>query len=934
MIYRSLIQGLVLALLLAFICIPPLSCDETEDPWSPTLDLNIGWGNESDLQLDQIQLGNTSEEDLSFNQDDYYFPSFQMEHSPDLFTLDQKFQAAKPKEEAPSLIAAQESGHLPEKEAKSAPKPHSEALDPPPEKLIAQNEQAAPSSENEKPILINFNNVSIVEFIRYISRATGKNFVFDESTLQFNVSIVSEEPTTLSNVLTALMQVLRVHDLSLIEQGNNIIIHNNKLVNQISQVVAEGLPLTQQVKEAELVTRVFRLNTLDAEKASLIITPLVSTGALVEVLKDTSHIIVTDVAANVEQIGRLLKSLDAPNSGYSIGQYVVTNALIDSLIGLAEKVMAPMAEGKSLVFVAHAPSNSIFVVSTPFLVDRSLAILRTLDINIGQTRIFSPESLRFPGTSQVRQPLPGELGYPGYQSDAAAKAAAAAAAAAAARAAALAAGATEAAAAAAGAAAADAANAGASAATAGQDATAAARAAGATEAAANAAGAAAAGAAKGSGGGISTGTPGTFPTGPEGLRPGVLENVSPWSSNLPAGNIERTKFYIHKLHYRKGEQIVDALNRIGASLETTGASNADLISTIQSIQWLEGSNSLVFTGTMSSIAKVKELIEEIDIPLRQVFIEMLILDTTLDDSLSYSVNFGSRFRGNGTSGSQAFLSGSSTLASALDTTLPGSTIDPTSLTRTIGYNLGIIGRSISHCGLNFDTLGALVSALHTKTKVEILMSPKLLVEDNAVAEIFVGINTAFQTQSIANDQGSIITSNFEFRDVGTRMKITPLISNNNVITLDIEEEVSSVATTNATTGSLNTQSPGPTTNLSRTTTRVHVPNKYFLVMSGMVQDQQTRERTQVPCLGGAPLIGALFSDKELNDQKRNIMIFIRPQIIDTDEDVDNITRHQQDVFREANRSKSMWKYEVEEALDLLNLKEPDVSLHDSEVYNP
>lgn len=887
---RSLTRGLVLALLLTFVRISSLSGEEWEEEvWTPSLDL----GNYS--QEDEIPF-TTPEEDFSFNQDDYYFPSLQNE-SPDLFSLDQKFQQALPKE-APSYIAQEEKG---------APHTHLKAPkeDPAAAKQIAQNELIA-VAEGDKPILINFSNVSIVEFIRFISRATGKNFVFDESMLQFNVSIVSEEPTTLTNIMTALMQILRVHDLSLMEQGNNIIIHNNKLVTQISEVVADGIPATAHSKDAEFVTRVFRLNTLDAEKAALIITPLVSTGALVEVLKDTSHIIVTDLATNIEQISRLLKSLDAPNSGYSIGQYVVTNALIDSLISLAEKVMAPIAEGRPLVFVAHAPSNSVFVVSTPFLVDRSLAILRTLDINVGQTRIFTPESLKFTGTSQSRQPLPGEAGFGRTLGGGTAGAGGAG-------------------------------GAGGTGGVGGEGEGA--GGAGGEGAAGGAAGGEAAERARLEGGGVTGGGTGAFPGGErQGLLPGSLESVSPWSSNLPQGHIERTRFYIHKLHYRKGEQIVDALNRIGTSLEGAGASNADLISSIQSVQWLEGSNSLVFTGTVSSIAKVKELIEEIDIPLRQVFIEMLILDTSLDDSLQYGVNFASRFRGTNTAGGQSFLTGATTLTTAIESAIPNavtnSNIDPNSLFRSTGYHLGIIGRSISHCGLTFDTIGALVTAVHDKNKVEVLLNPKLLVEDNATAEIFVGINTAFQTQSIANDQGSIITSNFEFRDVGTRMKITPLISNNDVITLDIEEEVSSVSSQTSTSGSLNTQNPGPTTNLSRTTTKVHVPNKYFLVMSGMIQDRQERRRQQVPCLGGAPLIGALFSDKDLAEQKRNLMIFIRPQIIDTDEDVDNITRHQQDVFREKGRSKAMWKYEVEEALDLLNIKEPPVSLHDSEVYNP
>lgn len=841
------------------------------EEWDPELSSPGQYADDSD--------NFSSYNDFSLS-DEYRFPSSREDRNKDtgiLFPLDSNSLISQTDENIPSSVITPQTSATPSASpvapAPAAPALAPTSLTPQPGTTTIINPEApnadqtpsnAPSADasaassspangitprppaDQKTILINFNNVSIIEFIRFISRISNKNFIFDDIDLDFNVTIVSEEPATVSNVMAALMQVLRVHDLSLIEQGNNILIHRNKGVTGISQVVAEGLPITSKQPHSELITQVFRLNTLDAEKAATIVQPLISDGALVEALRDTNQVIVTDITENVAKIGQLLKSLDSPNSGLIIGQYVVVNALLDSLISLAERVMEPIAEGKPLVFVAHAPSNSVFVVSTPFLVDRALAVLRTLDINIGVTRIFSGDNLRYSALTPEEQA--------------------------------------------------------------------------ALEAARLAAGGGIAG-----GGGLPQGN----------LPTGSLESSSPWSRELPAGHIEKIKFFIHKLRYRKGDQIVDALGRVGMSLQESSAANLDLVSTIQSIQWLEASNSLVFTGTINAIAKVKELIDEIDTPLRQVFLEMLIMQMTLDDTLSFSVNWGSRFDNRGdTLGAQAFLSNTNTLSAALDSAVPGSDIDITGLARQTGYHLGIIGRNITHGGISFDTVAALVSAFHNKDKVEILMNPKLLVEDNSTAEVFVGINTAFQISSITNDFGQIITNNFEFRDVGTLFRVTPLISNNDIVTLEIREEVSSVASIPTVTSSLSSISPGPTTNISRTVTKVHVPNKYFLVMSGMIQDQYERQRQQVPCLGAVPLLGALFSDKRLVDQKRNLMIFIRPQIIDSVDDIDFITRHEQDVYRNKNRSKKMWKYEVEEALDLLNVACPDVSLGDDEEFNP
>ncbi len=102
-------------------------------------------------------------------------------------------------------------------------------------------------------------------------------------------------------------------------------------------------------------------------------------------------------------------------------------------------------------------------------------------------------------------------------------------------------------------------------------------------------------------------------------------------------------------------------------------------------------------------------------------------------------------------------------------------------------------------------MGALVRALHTDRRIDVLLNPKIVVEDNAVAEFFVGINTPFQTQSIANDLGTVITGNFEFRDVGSTIKITPIIGNNGIVTLEIEQEISSAAANNTIGGGTTTK---------------------------------------------------------------------------------------------------------------------------------
>lgn len=773
-----------------------------------------------------------------------------------------------------------------------------QAADPDPNApATAENIQSNPlaqdptSEDQARTILINFNNVNVVELIRFLSRISNKNFIFDENDLQFTVTIVSEEPATIESMTTALLQVIRIHGLTFIEEGNTIVIHKTQGVNAISRVVSDNLSPEETKGDTEMITRLFRLNSADADKIAALVRPLVSSTGLVEVFKDTNHLIVTDLISNIDRVFSLVKSLDAPNNGLVIGQYVVRTGFIDSLVQLAQQVMQPIAQGQILIFVPHRAAESIFIVSTPFLTERTMALLQYLDQNQGLTRIFDLNQLRFnmnelpsatqkpqvpmdqwqldnqgnwvfraaqqPGVEASSTPPEGywaldEQGNwrfqtgrrpPGTRSPP----------------------------------------------------------------------------------GIGDAPNGSWKLDPQGfwifqlaqgqsIAPQRFTRRQQGTADLPLGHIERTKFFIYKLNYRNGDMLTRALGRVGFSLRQGGTSNFDLAETIDSVQWLESSNSLLFTGTTEALEKVEELVQALDTPLRQVFMEVLILETTLRDSLNFGTQWGTRFGGGNTAGSQAFLEATSPLPLTLDTTGVGLTPNPNGLARTAGFSQGIVGQRLTHGGLAFQSIGALVTALHEDERTRIVMNPKLLTEDNYPAEIFVGINTAYPTQSVVNNLGVILTQNFEYRDVGTRIRITPQIGADNVITMLIEEDQSTLIPPDTFLGET-----GPTTRKNYTRTKVHIPDEYFLVISGMLEDQDDLFRGQIPCLGGIPILGGAFSVRRDRDDRHCLMMFLRPKIVQSEEDIDRLTKHQQDVYEYKKRTKPLWEYEVDGAMDFFNL---------------
>ncbi len=793
------------------------------------------------------------------------------------------------------------------------------------EKLIAQvdaipftpptNTTAAPAAPTEEPVTpeattpqapppktisINFNNIAIVEYIRFISRISGKNFIFDEKELTFNITIVSEGPTTIQNVMTTLLQELRVHDYSMMEDGNTIIIYKNDEVRNVAKVNLNEIP-NEEPRKNEIITQVFRLNTLDPAKAAGLIKPLLSKSALMEVSTDTRQLIITDIIANINQISVLLKGLDSPNSGQVIGQYVARNALVDNLIDLTKQIMAPIANDQPLTFVPHPTAQSIFIIASPFLVERSLSVLQHLDQKKGENKIFTLDDLKYTPINQ-RPEIPTEEGTP-------------------------------------------------------------------TQAGrweidpdgkwvfrpnGSIPGELPQGRwvldpqgnwyfiPEGATAPFQEGTPkgGQNPRGSwqkdangkwgfelfsgESIRPEYLRREVEHVEELPVGHIERTKFLLYKLKYRNGKDVVTSIESIGKSLEDSGVINKDLALAISTLQWIEPTNSIIITGTSSSIQKIKELLEEIDTPLKQVFIEMLIIETDIDDSLNFGVNWGAHAAGGETSIAEAFLSGATSLGGTLFNAvgITGAAPDVGASSPATGFNLGVIGQKLTHNGTVFSNLGVLVSFLADQTTTNIIMNPKIITEDNKPCEIFVGINTPFQNESIANDLGSIITTNFQFRDVGSTLNVTPHIGSNNIINLEIKLENSSVTSAPTTAGSnLSTAPAGPTTSINRTTTTVNIPDGYFLILSGMIQDQLVRENVQVPCLGGIPGIGAAFKTKNRTDAKRNLLIFIRPVIIDSDEQMNVITKQQQDIYTQKSRYKEDWKYHMDQALEWLNLRQ-------------
>ena len=393
----------------------------------------------------------------------------------------------------------------------------------------------------------------------------------------------------------------------------------------------------------------------------------------------------------------------------------------------------------------------------------------------------------------------------------------------------------------------------------------------------------------------------------------------PEESSIQA--IDNTSFLVYKLQFHKGAEIQGALRSIAKDLLQTNAPvNQNLLNAINSIQLISVTNSLLCSGDQETLTRLKELIKNLDIPLKQVFIEILVLETELSNSLSFGLNWAGKAKykdklAGSVNNSQTASSSFNTAVSATDASNPPV---PSAIPFSDGFGLGVIGDVILHKGETFFSLGSLINAIHSDDETTIVMTPKIISQDSKTSTIFIGRNIPFVGSLVSNSgQNVVTTQNLEYRDTGVSLSITPVLGNSDIVTLDISlDNTAQIGTTTGGTISSTGTLEGITTSKTSLNTTVHIPNKNFLVLSGMVNQTKRRIKTGIPCLGGIPLLGIAFSENNSTDTRDNTVIFIRPHIITSYRDMKDLTEKQEDFFRDQAGTATA-EYEFDEGMEMI-----------------
>ena len=297
----------------------------------------------------------------------------------------------------------------------------------------------------------------------------------------------------------------------------------------------------------------------------------------------------------------------------------------------------------------------------------------------------------------------------------------------------------------------------------------------------------------------------------------------------------------------------------------------------------EVNNSLVITATAGEFKRMRQILASIDIAGNQVMLEATIAEVTLNDSLKFGLRWFMQKGGNKFSFTNDALG-------AIAPTFPG-----------FSYVLSMTNVQV------------VLNALSTQTDVNVISSPTLMVLENKKAVLQIGDEVPVTTQSALSvgAPGAPIVNSVTFRSTGVILGITPRVSDDGRVLLEIEQEISdAVKTTSSTIDS-------PTIQQRRVKTVVAVRDGETILLAGMMQDKSTRERDQIPLLGTIPVIGNAFKNKTDTIARTELLIAITPQVVRNSNQIDGITAEYRDKLNLSTRPQRAGPPDHKEQLDRL-----------------
>ncbi len=303
-------------------------------------------------------------------------------------------------------------------------------------------------------------------------------------------------------------------------------------------------------------------------------------------------------------------------------------------------------------------------------------------------------------------------------------------------------------------------------------------------------------------------------------------------------------------------------------------------------------HNIVVIADKDTMEQVRKIIDSLDAPQRQVLIKVVFLE--VDDSKASAIGVQGTYSGNPWGKAMGQITGYVTNYAAGSPPGSAGTISPVYQQLNVNQSYGLpqsLAGAAGSGGL-YQVLGndftATLQAIATAGKAEVLSRPSILARDGQMAEIVVGqslyLPSGVSFTSVGGSSTTIPTINGSYQNVGIQLDVTPFIGANNLVQMILQPQTTAV----------DTSTPGqqivgsslfsgavyaPNINKRSANTVVVTPDGQPVVIGGLIDNEKSSNDSKVPILGDIPLLGQLFKFTAKSNQKRELLIFLTPHIV-------------------------------------------------------
>ena len=273
------------------------------------------------------------------------------------------------------------------------------------------------------------------------------------------------------------------------------------------------------------------------------------------------------------------------------------------------------------------------------------------------------------------------------------------------------------------------------------------------------------------------------------------------------------------------------------------------------------SNKLLIRAPARVYRKILSVLYRIDRAPLQVQINATLAEVTLNDNLKYGVQFHLK-RKDGAGGTFGFTNGN---AIEIAPSVPG-----------LNFMVG-----------SAATPKVIIDALATETTVRVVSSPTVVVLHNQAATLQVGDEVPIATRQVSSvvNPDAPLVNEIQFRDTGVILKVTPRINSNGLVTMDVQQEISSVV---ASTSTGDSATLTPTISQRRISSVIAVQDGQMVVLGGLISEQSDKERKKVPVIDKIPLLGDVIGGSSRGKLRKELIVFLQPKIIKDAEDASHL----------------------------------------------